>query len=159
MTGTTAPKTVSLDRTYSEQLKIAYHSSHRPIDMDSKQYQKAKKRVKKKKEFRDHLKSFIGVNAVMLGMGLMFGFFNAWLMVVFFWGIGLVFHFMETYGVPGLGNDEEWEEKEMEKELRRMEREGSREEPRQDEIDPDDFLDLDSPTPVKEKSYREEDLV
>ena len=122
--------------------------------MESKKYEEAKKRVKKKKEFREHLQSFIVVNAIMLGMGWMFGFFNAWQTVIFFWGIGLVFHYVEVYGIPGMGNDEEWEQKELEKELRNLDRK-----PNQDAEADDEFLDLDAPRPVERKNYNEEDLV
>jgi hypothetical protein len=97
----------------------------------------------------------------MLAMGWMFGFYRVWLMVIFFWGIGLVFHYADVYGIPGLEKDEDWEEREMEKELRRMERLESGEGPMQGEFDSpeDDYLDIDSPPPVKRKNYDEEDLV
>ncbi len=127
--------------------------------MESDKYEKAKKRVKKKKEFREHLKSFIVVNAIMLGMGWMYGFFNAWQTVIFFWGIGLVFHYVEAYGIPGLGNDEDWEKKEMEKELRSLENSGAQKRTRQEEREPDESLDLNSPRPIERKNYDEEDLV
>jgi hypothetical protein len=127
--------------------------------MDPKHYQKAKKRVKKKKEFREHLQSFIIINLIMLAMGWMFGFYRAWIMVTFFWGIGVVFHYADVYGIPGLGKDEDWEEREMEKELRRIERLESGEEPMQEERETEDYLDLDSPPPLKRKNYDEEDLV
>lgn len=127
--------------------------------MESDKYEKAKKRVKKKKEFREHLKSFIVVNAIMLGMGWMYGFFNAWQTVIFFWGIGLVFHYVEAYGIPGLGNDEDWEKKEMEKELRSIEGLEARKGTRQKEHEPDESLDLNAPRPIERKNYNEEDLV
>lgn len=127
--------------------------------MESEKYKEAKKRVKKKKEFREHLQSFIVVNALMLGMGWMFGFFGAWKMVIFFWGIGLVFHYVEVYGIPGMGNDEDWEKKELEKELRNMETSDPANRSRQDETTPDDSLDLNSPRPIEQKKYNEEDLV
>ena len=123
--------------------------------MKAKNYQKAKDRVKKKKEFREHLQAFIIVNLIMLGMGWMFGFYNAWLMVIFFWGIGLVFHYGDVYGIPGFGNDEDWEAKEMERELQRMEKEEAGDEI----LGPDDILDLETPVPEKAPKYNEEDLV
>lgn len=127
--------------------------------MESKQYQKAKKRVKKKKEFREHFQSFIVVNIIMLGMGWMYGFFSAWQTVIFFWGVGLVFHYVDAYGIPGFGDDEDWEKKEMEKELQNMGRPATGEEAKQEELDPDEWLDLDSSRPVERKNYNEEDLV
>jgi hypothetical protein len=127
--------------------------------MEPDTYQKAKDRVKKKKEFRDHLKSYLVTNLVMLGMGWMFGFFNAWLMVILFWGMGLVFHYTDVYGIPGMGDDDEWEDREIEKELDRMERREMDHQPPKDATDPDDSLDLNEPRPVERKSYNEEDLV
>ena len=127
--------------------------------MESKQYQKAKKRVKKKKEFREHFQSFIVVNIIMLGMGWMYGFFSAWQTVIFFWGVGLVFHYVDAYGIPGFGDDEDWEKKEMEKELQNMGRPATGEEAKQEELDPDEWLDLDSSRPIERKNYNEEDLV
>lgn len=127
--------------------------------MKSKHFQEAEKRVKKRKEFREHLQSFITVNAIMLAMGWIFGFFGAWKLVVFFWGIGLVFHYVDAYGIPGLENDEEWEKREMEKEMERLEGEEAVEENREEALDPEDVMDLDAPRPVKQKDYREEDLV
>ena len=127
--------------------------------MESKQYQKAKKRVKKKKEFREHFQSFIVVNIIMLGMGWMYGFFSAWQTVIFFWGVGLVFHYVDAYGIPGFGDDEDWEKKEMKKELQNMGRPATGEEAKQEELDPDEWLDLDSSRPIERKNYNEEDLV
>ena len=37
------------------------------------------------------------------------------------WGIGIVFHAISTFGLPGLGKD--WEDRLMERELERIERE------------------------------------
>lgn len=127
--------------------------------MESNKYEKAKKRVKKKKEFREHLKSFIVVNAIMLGMGWMYGFFNAWQTVIFFWGIGLVFHYVEAYGIPGMGSDEEWEKEEMAKELKNLGGTEADIESMREEQAADEFLDLDSRRPVERKNYSDEDLV
>lgn len=136
-----------------------FRTSIRTNDMKSNKYQEAEKRVKKKKEFREHLKSFIVVNAIMLGMGWMYGFFNAWQTVIFFWGIGLVFHYVDAYGIPGMGSDEDWEKKEMEKELRNLGATENDIKTEQGKPGADEFLDLDSPRPIEQKKYDEEDLV
>ncbi len=127
--------------------------------MESKKYEEAKKRVKKKKEFREHLKSFIVTNAIMLGIGWMYGFFNAWQTVIFFWGIGLVFHYVEAYGIPGMGSDEDWEREEMEKELKNLGGTEADLDLMREEQATDEFLDLDSRRPVERKNYDEGDLV
>lgn len=37
------------------------------------------------------------------------------------WGVGLAFHYIGVFGIPGLGAlSKDWEEREMQKELRRM---------------------------------------
>lgn len=46
--------------------------------MEFKKYEEVKKRVKKKKEFREYFKFFIVINVIMLGIGWMYGFFNVW---------------------------------------------------------------------------------
>ncbi len=127
--------------------------------MESKKYEEAKKRVQKKKEFREHLKSFIVTNAIMLGIGWMYGFFNAWQTVIFFWGIGLVFHYVEVYGIPGMGSDEEWEKEEMEKELKNLGGTEADIELMREEHAADESLDLDLRRPVERKNYDEGDLV
>ena len=55
----------------------SFNINHQLITMASDNLKKAKKRVKEKKKFREHLNSFITTNAIMLGMGLFFGFFDA----------------------------------------------------------------------------------
>ena len=87
-------------------------------------------------------------------------------MVAFFWGIGLFTDYVKAYGFPGMEEEEEWEQKEIEKEMRRMEakdrwqnRPPNRSRPADDELDMDDYLDLDKPRPVPKKKYRDEDLV
>lgn len=40
--------------------------------------------------------------------------------MIFFWGIGLVFYYVEVYGIFGMGSDEDWEREEMEKELKNL---------------------------------------
>jgi hypothetical protein len=81
--------------------------------------------------------------------------------MVLMWGIGLVFHYTRVFGLPGTDVlSSEWEEREIEKEMERMQDRGFTEEPPQ----------LPSPTPPlerrekvitpqKERSYRDRDLV
>ena len=135
--------------------------------MNPDYYDKAKKKVKKKKKFNSHLYSYLTTNAVLFAMS----FWNPalrriWIMVAFFWGIGLFTDYVKAYGFPGMEEEEEWEQKEIEKEMRRMEakdrwqnRPPNRSRPADDELDMDDYLDLDKPRPVPKKKYRDEDLV
>jgi hypothetical protein len=131
---------------------------------DSHYYKKAKKKVEEKKKFHNHLQSYIIVNLIMVFMGR---FFRGWITVAFFWGIGLFFHFIKAYGYLGEGSN--WEEKEIEKEVKRMRaREkyrGDRNPPHNkyshpdNDLNMDEYLDLNQPNPTPQKKYDEEDLV
>lgn len=84
-------------------------------------YKSAKKKVKKKKEFYDHLGVFISVGLFFLAINL-FKYENTerfwfyWPMLP--WGIGLMIHYFSTFGLPGLSSD--WEEKELRKEINKL---------------------------------------
>lgn len=120
--------------------------------MESDAYKKAVKKVKAKKEFYNHLSTYIV-------MGLFFFLLNAatawgnwwfyWPMLG--WGIGLLFHYMDVFGLPGVEqvNDEHWEERAIEEEMRKMGYPGR---PRKKVEREDDFLDL--PEIKKEKMGR-----
>lgn len=89
--------------------------------MDPKDYELAKKRVLKKKKFYNHLKTFVIINVVMSMLvaidGDPFGFFP----VTLLWGMGLAFHYVKVFGIPGSNIlSPEWEEEELRKELEKM---------------------------------------
>jgi len=120
--------------------------------MESDAYKKAAKKVKAKKEFYNHLSTYIV-------MGLFFFLLNAataWGSWWFYWpmlgwGIGVLFHYMDVFGLPGVEqiNDEDWEERAIEKEMRKMGYPGRS----RNKVEPeDDFLDL--PEIKKEKMGR-----
>ncbi len=76
----------------------------------------AKKRVKQKKEFFRHLQSYLAVNIVFLFVA---GW--SWRYPAMFWGIGLISHYFAVFGMPGSGKGgSEWEQAEVEKELKKM---------------------------------------
>jgi len=80
--------------------------------------------------------------------------------IAFFWGIGLFFHYIQVHGFPGMEDEDEWEEKEIEKEVRRMQMKDQRKKyPLDDELDIDEHLDLNQPQARPRKTYRDEDLV
>ena len=120
--------------------------------MESDAYKKAAKKVKAKKEFYKHLSTYIV-------MGLFFFLLNAataWGSWWFYWpmlgwGIGILFHYMDVFGLPGVEqvNDEDWEERAIEDEMRKMGYPGR---PRKKVELEDDFLDL--PEIKKEKMGR-----
>ena len=83
---------------------------------------KARKQVKKKKEFYQHLMSFVTVNCFLMVINLLTSPNHLWFIYpILGWGMGLMFHYVDVFGVPGFGMlDKGWEEREIENELRRM---------------------------------------
>lgn len=133
---------------------------------DSKYYERAREKVEEKKKFHNHLRSYIIVNMIMLFTGVFFRSRGGWMMVAFFWGIGLFSHYVKAYGLMGLGEDTDWEDQEIEKEVERMKARAKYRNDRnpphdkkQEDLDFDDYLDLDEPKPMPRKNYREDDLV
>ena len=82
-------------------------------------YSLAEKRVDEKIGFYRHLYSFIVVNVILLIINILFFKGEWWFYwVTFFWGIGLVSHFIKTFIVFDKFNEKHREnmiEKEMEK--------------------------------------------
>lgn len=82
-------------------------------------YSLAEKRVDEKIGFYRHLYSFIVVNVILLIINVLFFKGEWWFYwVTFFWGIGLVSHFIKTFIVFDKFNEKHREnmiEKEMEK--------------------------------------------
>lgn len=89
---------------------------------DDKLYREARKRVRRKKKFFSHLLSYFTI-------GLFLTFINWytrpghwWVQWVWIgWGIGIFFHAIGLYKRNILFGDE-WEEKEIQKEMDRMKR-------------------------------------
>ncbi len=84
--------------------------------------QQAKKRVKKKKDFYQHLIAFVIVNSFLFFLNMVTTPFTWWFHYPLMgWGVGLAFHYVEAFGVPGFNIlSREWEEKELDSELHRM---------------------------------------
>ncbi|MCB0522207.1 MAG: 2TM domain-containing protein [Lewinellaceae bacterium] len=84
---------------------------------------KARKKVKAKKEFYQHLMSFAIVNFFLFALNMITSPFNWWFQFPLLgWGVGLAFHYVEVFGIPGFDIlSKEWEEREVEKELRKGE--------------------------------------
>jgi hypothetical protein len=84
--------------------------------------QKAKKRVKSKKDFYQHLMAFVIVNSFLFLLNMVTSPFTWWFFYPMLgWGVGLAFHYVEVFGVPGFNIlSKEWEEKELDSELHKM---------------------------------------
>ena len=124
-------------------------------------YEKARKRVKTKKEFYQHFNSYVSVGAFLLVLNIVTSFGDWWFFYPMMgWGIGLAIHFMTVFGIPGMEHGaEDWEERAIEKELEKMKRKGEvplREEPEE----PEEPLELKEIIKEKHsKNWDEKDLV
>ncbi len=80
---------------------------------------KAKKRVKAKKAFFQHLMSYAIINLFLLVLNLLTSPGYLWFVFPLLgWGVGLAFHYVDVFGIPGFDIlSKEWEERELEREL------------------------------------------
>jgi len=119
--------------------------------MDNSNYKTAKKRVKKKKGFYNHLIVYVLVNILMF----LLVFFTesgpdrfGWFVPMGGWGFGLMMHYLGVFGLPGKNKvlSKDWEEREILKEMNKLESEEEarrwREHQEIDQLDPDDELEL-----------------
>ena len=126
----------------------------------SAEYKRAQKRVKQKKEFFQHLSSYIVMSLFFVILNMLTSPDTWWFYwPMLGWGLGLVMHYVTIFGFPGLPNSsKDWEQKQLEKELGRN---NSKYLPESDDSERDDQLELDK-IPQKEKqqqNWDEEDLV
>ncbi len=90
-------------------------------------YERAKEKVKKKKEFLEHLNSYIGVMVLLFVINVFVargaGFWMIYPMMG--WGVGLFIHYFSVFGLPGMTPiDDDWEEEEIRREMERQNRNG-----------------------------------
>lgn len=120
--------------------------------MKEQTYERARKRVKEKKEFFRHLSSYVSVIGFLCLLNLFTSPGHFWAIYpALGWGIGLFSHYTRVFGFLGNRGSADWEDRELEKEMRRLE--GGRYE--------EDSLELRELEADKEKSkkWRNEDLV
>ncbi len=122
----------------------------------SKTREIAKKRVKKKKDFYQHLTSYMVMGVFFFVLNAVTSFGNWWFYwPMLGWGIGLIFHYFETFGVPGVGNfDKDWEERAIQDEMERLEGNRYQKEP---EAAPDEELELKELQKEREESRKWDD--
>lgn len=126
-------------------------------------YQKASKKVKAKKDFYNHFGTYVvmGIFFFLLNAATAWG--NWWFYwPLLGWGIGVFFHYLDAFGLPGVGqvNQPDWEEKAIDEELRKMgypkEKTG-----RKEELE-DDYLELrkmEKERMSRRKDWDEDELV
>ena len=119
--------------------------------MDNRNYSVAKKKVKKKKGFYQHLITYTIINTFMF----LLVFFSetgsdrfGWLVPMMGWGFGLMMHYLGVFGLPGRDRilSKDWEEREILREMNKMddqlESRRWREERKIDRLEPEDELEL-----------------
>lgn len=126
---------------------------------DEKDLAKARKRVKAKMTFYRHLMTYTFVIAFLFLLNLMTSPSYWWfLFPALGWGLGLAFHYVDVFGIPGFNIlTKEWEEEELIKELNRLKNEKNDE---RLELQPPSKLGVDE-LELKEKrlNYDESELV
>lgn len=86
-------------------------------------HDEAQRRVRRKAKFYKHLLIYLVFNGFFFTTGLLQGHPMEPLSISFFWGIGLVFHYLKVFGLPGSGVlSKDWEEREYQRELKRLEK-------------------------------------
>ena len=113
-------------------------------------HEEAQRRVRSKAKFYKHLFFFLVINGFFFFTGLFQGHPLEPLSVTFFWGIGLGFHYLKVFGLPGngvLSND--WEDREYKRELERLEKKKKLVRPADEQLELKEMA----------KNYRDSDLV
>jgi len=126
--------------------------------MTESQYREARKRVKKKKDFYEHLTTFVVMSVFFFLLNMVTAPGNWWFYwPILGWGFGVVFHYLDTFGVPGVGTlSKEWEEQAIEEEVRRLGGRPPQTRPGNDEYEELELRDL---PPQERKNWSEDDLV
>jgi len=85
-------------------------------------YKRARKRVKAKKGFYGHLSSYISTGVFFFALNMLTDPGEIWWYIpMLAWGVGLGIHYFSVFGLPGTDIlSKEWEDREMDKELRRV---------------------------------------
>ena len=127
-------------------------------------YIEAEKRVKKKKEFFEHFTTFLVMSVFFFLLNMVTSFGHWWFMwPIIGWGIGVFFHYMSVFGLPGIGPiTNEWEKKAIQEEIEKIEAEENYSNAKYTEDTPEDKLELKDLEPEKEvrrKNWDESDLV
>jgi hypothetical protein len=85
-------------------------------------YKRVREKVDEKKKFYQHLTSFVVMGVFFFVLNMMTSPYDWWFQwPIFGWGIGVAMHYFKAFGFPGVGpTDEQWEQREMEKEMRKL---------------------------------------
>jgi hypothetical protein len=96
--------------------------------MDQRKYKEAKKKVRTKKEFYEHLTVFSVMSVFFFLLNALTAFGSWWFYwPILGWGIGVLFHYFEVFGFPGIPDmSKEWEEQQIREEMKKLEQRGIR---------------------------------
>jgi len=123
--------------------------------MDEKTYLEARKRVKKKKDFYEHLTTFLVMSVFFFVLNMMTAPGSWWFYwPILGWGMGVLFHYLDTFGLPFVGTlSQEWEKKAFAEEVQRLEGKDPKEE--------EEYLELRElkRSSNRDRRWRDEDLV
>jgi hypothetical protein len=128
--------------------------------MNQDTYQAARKKVKAKKDFYGHLSSFLVMGVFFFILNILTSPRTLWFYwPILGWGIGVVFHYLDVFGVPGVGSlDKDWEERAIQEEMAKMQKN----DPYETDYD-QDYLDLNENSRPKQaqvkKDWNDSDLV
>lgn len=142
------------------------------IDNGYNEFKEAKKRVKARKEFYEHLGAFAVMSMFFFLLNAATSFSYWWFYwPIMGWGIGIAFHYIDVFGLPGIGAlTKEWEERAIADEMERLRRHEEIEEkmqkggfsqyktPKQQKAE-EDSLELRELQRVERKKWDEQDLV
>jgi len=80
--------------------------------MEEKEEIRAKKKAAALRGFYSHLISYIIINILLIIVNLLTSPNDIWFYwVTLFWGIGIIFHAMDTFTIRNQTRGQEWEEK------------------------------------------------
>jgi hypothetical protein len=118
-------------------------------------YDRARKRVKKKKEFYNNFFSWILVSIFLFGINALTSREHWWAFYPFLgWGLGVAMQALDVFGAPGMAKD--WEERKIQEELDKM---AADKETRRYLEEGNKSEELELKELERQKKYRDEDLV
>ena len=113
------------DELFNEAKKriLAYMTENFPTTEEGKMLKEAKKRVRKKKEFYIHFAIYIPTMILLTAISI-FVTPQVWWWFLFpagGWGLAVLIHYIDVFGLPGIGRlDEDWETFQIEQEFRKL---------------------------------------
>ncbi len=128
--------------------------------MEDYKFKIAKKRVKKVKDFYSHFTTWLVFCAFFIFINIASGGGSFWAVwPIMGWGLGVAFHAIGTFGIPGRGKD--WEERMIEQEMARVEQQEQQKRGGKPQTLPSGKVEAEDELELKEvrKAWKDSDLV